>query len=177
MEIVKHVFGRENDELDENIIFSPLSINTLLGMVASRLNHGPTLERLLGLLGFKTLDDLHQKALELEQTALLSSPKNPDCLVLSSFNATWVDKKYTLNPNFEQVLKTVYKAETFTVDFENKVILLIINNSAIASTYVIFSYLEHILCTCNERLVILFDFTLFFSFLVCLLFNRASMHD
>ena len=102
MEIVKHVFGRENDELDENIIFSPLSINTLLGMVASRLNHGPTLERLLGLLGFKTLDDLHQKALELEQTALLSSPKNPDCLVLSSFNGTWVDKKYTLNPNFEQ---------------------------------------------------------------------------
>ncbi|POO03306.1 Serpin family [Trema orientale] len=115
MEIMKQFLLNEN-ELHSNFVFSPLSINTLLSIVANGLEAGPSLDTLLSLLGIKTLADLKAKAC----TDHLTSLKTDDGPQLSSVNGFWIDKKYRLNPSFEKVLETIYKADSSTVDFENK---------------------------------------------------------
>lgn len=58
MQIVKQALVDEDTkDLGKNFMFLPLSWTTLLSMVASGLK-GETLEKIMSLLGFKTLADL-----------------------------------------------------------------------------------------------------------------------
>ena len=119
MKIFKKLLENEDDELDRNFMFSPVSINILLSIVASGLKPGPTLDRLLSLLGFESVADLN--AMANSDVGLLSDPEDSEKLVLSSVNSAWVDKMFKLNPNFKQLVKTVYHTNSKTVDFWNKV--------------------------------------------------------
>lgn len=122
--IVKGILANDGGNLVENLLLSPLSINTLLSIVASGLKPGPTLDKLLSLLGFKTVDDVHAKATDHDLVMALfgSSVEEDEGPLLSYRNGAWVDKKYSINRSFQQILETVYNSESSTLDFENKVI-------------------------------------------------------
>ncbi|PON89136.1 Serpin family [Trema orientale] len=108
---------QQTKNLGKNFIFSPLSLTTLLSMVASGLK-GETLEQLMSLLGLKSLADLITESCRLVAMATSENDEGP--LLFSSANGAWVDKKYKLKPSFQQVLRTIYKADSFTLDFGNK---------------------------------------------------------
>ena len=124
MQMLKHVSMKE--ELKKNFVFSPLSIRVLLSIIASGQNAGPILDHLLSLLGFKTLADLHPYASDGQLNSALFSPsKHPQGPVLSSSNGAWVDKKFAFTtPSFHQLLQTLFRAASSTLDSENKVIHL-----------------------------------------------------
>ncbi|PON89137.1 Serpin family [Trema orientale] len=122
-QIMKQFLLNEEHELEKNFMFSPLSINTLLNIIASGLKVGLTLEHLLSLLGSKSVDDLNAKAIDDHEmlTPIFSSPKaqGPEVCSVSGF---WVDRKYKLNSLFQQLIQTLYKAESSTLDFENELV-------------------------------------------------------
>ncbi|PON89156.1 Serpin family [Trema orientale] len=130
-EIVKRILANNDGKLEKNLVFSPWSINTLLSILASGLKPGQTLDKVLSLLGFKSVADLHAKVTDddddLQKTPNFGNSKSKinaqvqvEGSLLSSLNGAWVDKKYTFNPCFLQLLRTLYKSESSTLDFQNK---------------------------------------------------------
>lgn len=79
MHIIKQFLDHEEDKLEKNFLFSPLSISILLSMVAFGLNPGPTLDPLLYLLGSKSVADLNAQATDRNlQLALFGSSKKDE---------------------------------------------------------------------------------------------------
>ncbi|POO03304.1 Serpin family [Trema orientale] len=117
MEIMKQFLLNEEDELKKNFVFSPLSINTLLSILANGLKPGRTLDTLLSLLGFETLADLNAKECTDRQLTSLNANDGPQ---LSSVNGFWIDKKYRLDPSLEKALvmreEAVDKINTWVAD-------------------------------------------------------------
>ena len=144
MQIVKKALVDEDTkDLGKNFVFSPLSLTTLLSMVASGLK-GEALEQLMSLLGLKSLADLITESSRL--IAMASSKNNKGPLLFSSVNATWVDEKYKLKPSFQQVLRTMFKADSFTLDFGNNVSSYCIFFSFFFVQALIFAFLIFCLC-------------------------------
>ncbi|KAH7848646.1 hypothetical protein Vadar_005585 [Vaccinium darrowii] len=117
----------------KNIVFSPLSINIALNMLAAG-SIGDTLEYMLGLLGSKNADEINTKSSKMMAVAegggggggTGSSSKNAsDGPILTMINGPWVDQCFPLVPTFkEEVLKGIFKCEANNVDFRTKVIFL-----------------------------------------------------
>ncbi|XP_056177387.1 serpin-ZX-like [Syzygium oleosum] len=103
---------------DSNLVFSPLSIHMVLGLIAAG-SAGPTQDQLLSFLKAKSTDHLHSLASQLLLVVLAddSAAGGPK---LSFANGIWIDKSLPLRPSFQQVVDASYKAATNFADFKTK---------------------------------------------------------
>jgi len=104
---------------NSNLVFSPLSIEVLLSLIASG-SKGSTLEQLLSFLKSKSSDHLSSFSSQLLAVVLTdgSASGGPQ---LKFANGVWVDNSLSLKPSFKQVVGSTYKAATNQVDFQTKV--------------------------------------------------------
>nr|GMD32403.1 serpin-ZX-like [Ipomoea batatas] len=115
--LAKHVFSTEVKG-DSNLVFSPLSINIILGLIAAG-SKGPTLDQLLGFLKSKSTDDLN--AFSSQIVAVIFSDGSPiGGPRLSVANGVWIDHTLPFKPSFKHVVDSVYKAVSESVDFQLK---------------------------------------------------------
>ncbi|KAE9458537.1 hypothetical protein C3L33_09561, partial [Rhododendron williamsianum] len=109
-----------SESKDSNLVFSPLSIHVVLGLIAAG-SAGPTRAQLLSLLNSKSTDDLNSLSSQLVSLVLADGgpsggPK------LSFANGVWVDQSLSLKASFKQVVDTVYNAVSGHVDFQTKAV-------------------------------------------------------
>ena len=105
---------------NSNLVFSPLSIQALLSLVAAGAKDS-TLDQLLSFLGVESSDQLLAFTSKLV-TLVLADDSPSGGPHLSFANGVWVDKSVSaIKPSFKQVVDTVYKASLFQVDFQTKV--------------------------------------------------------
>jgi len=119
MTITKHLFSKEEYK-DKNVVFSPLSLQTALSLLAVG-SEGPTQHQLLAFLGSKSIGHLnslssHLASSVLKDAAPAGGPR------LSSANAVWVEKTLSLYPSFKETVATDYMATLKSLDFINKVL-------------------------------------------------------
>ncbi|KAF6161124.1 hypothetical protein GIB67_007765 [Kingdonia uniflora] len=114
LEFIKSVGMGEAE--DKNFVYSPVSIQLALSLVASG-STGKTLEQMLGFLNSKSLDDLNALSSRLIQLFNSNSEGGP---ILTYVGGLWVDKSLILHPSFKHVATTIYGAKTDAVDFQNK---------------------------------------------------------
>ncbi|KAG5540276.1 hypothetical protein RHGRI_020494 [Rhododendron griersonianum] len=103
----------------ENLVLSPLSIDVVLNMVAAG-SKGPTLEKMLGWLGAKNIEEIKSQSLEMMAVAAGDQylEKGEEEPVLCLVNGAWFDQRFTPKPSYkEDVLKGIYGVEAKTVDF------------------------------------------------------------
>jgi serpin B len=114
--IAKHLFSKKSDN---NVVFSPLSLQVVLSIIAAG-SEGPTQQQLLDFLHFKSTDHLnsfvsHLLSVLLKDAASSGGPR------LSFANGVWVEKTLCLQPSFKETVSADYKATLSSVDFLNKV--------------------------------------------------------
>nr|XP_017254032.1 PREDICTED: serpin-ZX-like [Daucus carota subsp. sativus] len=103
---------------DSNLVFSPISIQVILGLVAAG-SSGQTLDQLLSFLKARTIDELNYLYSSIvDRVFAKDSSSSGPCLSLA--NGVWLQKSLTLKPSFKEVVETVYKAACRQVDFESK---------------------------------------------------------
>nr|XP_043608551.1 serpin-ZX-like [Erigeron canadensis] len=114
--LADHIFSKTSPR--SNVVFSPLSIQTVLGLVASG-SDGETLNQLLSFLKVNTFDELNALSSRLVSSIMAdgSSSGGPR---LSFVSGVWADQTISLKDSFKHVLETVYKAASKRVDFVNK---------------------------------------------------------
>ncbi|KAM6575254.1 hypothetical protein CsatA_023581 [Cannabis sativa] len=121
MEILKKFLGCKDGLMKKNLIFSPLSINILMSMVANTLKEGPELEKWLSLLGSKTIADLNANYTSDIQQLTDYCNTEEGHPKFSLVNSYWIDKKFKLDPSCELLLSRVYKSKVSNhLDFKNK---------------------------------------------------------
>ena len=104
------------DQSGKSFIYSPLSITYVLGMVNDAAV-GTTEKELEETLGFheggiQAVNDYCKKLIE-------GLPKVDDKVTLNIANAIFLNKNYTLKPQFEQDMQTYYDAKAETLDFSS----------------------------------------------------------
>ncbi|CAL5045606.1 unnamed protein product [Urochloa decumbens] len=99
---------------NNNIVFSPLSIYAVLGLVAAGAR-GAALDELLALLGASSRDDLAVFVRDVAERAFLSGGSGP---VVSFASGVWRDRTVSLDPSFLAAAAETYKAEVRAVDFK-----------------------------------------------------------
>jgi serpin B len=118
LSLAKHVSLSESK--DSNLVFSPLSIHVILGLIAAG-SKGQTQTQLLSFLNSKSTDDLNSLSSQL--VSLVFADGGPSGGPGLSFaNGVWVDQSLSLKPSFKQVVDTVYKAASSHVDFQTKAV-------------------------------------------------------
>ncbi|KAH6798457.1 hypothetical protein C2S51_034941 [Perilla frutescens var. frutescens] len=101
-----------------NFVFSPMSIQVLLGMIASG-SDGPTRDQILSFLRSKSLEELH--ALFSHTVSWVLANGGPvGGPVLSCANGLWVEQSLNLKPAYRIIVNNVYGAVSESVDFLNK---------------------------------------------------------
>ncbi|KAG8366108.1 hypothetical protein BUALT_Bualt17G0041600 [Buddleja alternifolia] len=115
LSLTKHVISFAKAK-DRNFVFSPLSIHVVLSMIAAG-SKGPTRDQLLGFLKFKSPEQLGSLVtLLFADGAPLGGPR------LSFANGVWVDQSLRFKPAFKEVMENAYKAASYDVDFQTKVV-------------------------------------------------------
>ena len=99
----------------KNIIFSPLSIYTALGLVAAGAR-ATTLDELLAVLGASSREEVAEVVRRVAESALATDGSGP--LIVTSVCSVWRQKGLTLKPAYCDAAVESYKAETRAVDFE-----------------------------------------------------------
>ena len=106
----------EVDKSGKSFIYSPLSITYVLGMVndAAVGETEKELEQTLGFHegGIQAVNDYCKKLID-------GLPKVDDKVTLNIANAIFVNKDYTLKPQFEQDTQTYYDAKAESLDFSS----------------------------------------------------------
>lgn len=102
-----------------NVVFSPLSLQLAIGLVAAG-SEGETLKQLLSFLKAESTEELNSLALLLVKH-LFSGGFPSGEPTLSLANGVWIDKSLSFKPYFSKVVYDVYKAASVVVDFQNKV--------------------------------------------------------
>ncbi|KAF3622261.1 Serpin-ZX [Capsicum annuum] len=115
--LAKHVFSNEIKD-DTNLVFSPLSMQTVLGLIAAGAK-GPTRDQLLCFLKSKSIDELNSLYSHLVNIIFVDGSPNGGPR-LSVANGVWIDQTLPFKPSFEKVVDKVYKATSNCVDFQNK---------------------------------------------------------
>ncbi|KAL6514152.1 hypothetical protein OROHE_019139 [Orobanche hederae] len=107
-----------NNGKDLNAVFSPISIQVILGMLAGG-SSGQTLEQLLFFLKATSIDEIHYIYSHIVHLVFAkgSLPGGP-CLSVANF--IWLEQTLSMKPYFKQVLDSLYKACCQQVDFRNK---------------------------------------------------------
>ncbi|XP_031108839.1 serpin-ZX-like [Ipomoea triloba] len=117
LKLAKHVFFTQA-EGDSNLVFSPLSINVILSLIAVGSN-SPTRDELLAFLKTDSIDDLNTFYSQIvDNIRVDGSLTGGPCLSVA--NGLWIDRTLPLKPSFKHVVDTVYKATSESVDFRNK---------------------------------------------------------
>jgi serpin B len=118
--IAKHLFLKESDK---NIVFSPLSLQVVLSIIAAG-SEGPAQQQLLDFLRSKSTDHLNCLASQLV-SVVLSDAAPTGGPRLSFVNGVWVEQTLSLQPSFKEIVSSNYKATMAFVDFKTKVCLYI----------------------------------------------------
>ncbi|KAL7117129.1 hypothetical protein ACP275_03G052400 [Erythranthe tilingii] len=104
---------------DKNLVLSPMSINIVLGMIASG-SSGPARDQVLGFLKSKSIQELNSLSSMLV-THLFAADNEPlGGPRLSIANGVWVHERLRFNPAFEQLIQDSYKAASNHVDFQTR---------------------------------------------------------
>nr|AFK48421.1 unknown [Medicago truncatula] len=117
LSVAKHLFSKESDN---NIVFSPLSLQVVLSIIASG-SEGPTQQQLFNFLQPKSTDHLNYFASQLV-SVILSDASPAGGPLLSFVDGVWVDQTLSLQPSFQQIVSTHFKAALSSVDFQNKAV-------------------------------------------------------
>lgn len=106
-----------NTDKNSNVVFSPISIQVILGMIAAG-SSGQTLEQLLFFLKATSIDEVHYIYSHIVHLVFAngSLPGGP-CLSIANF--VWLEQTLFMKQSFKQVLDT-YMACCHEVDFKNK---------------------------------------------------------
>ncbi|WOG81756.1 hypothetical protein DCAR_0100907 [Daucus carota subsp. sativus] len=113
--LAKHILL--NRGKDSNVVFSPISIQVILGMIAGGAS-GQTLDQLLWFLKASSIEEVHYIYSHIVHL-VFANGSLPDGPNLSIANFVWLEQTLSLRPSFKQVLDT-YKASCQRVDFKNK---------------------------------------------------------
>ncbi|KAK7351670.1 hypothetical protein VNO77_11276 [Canavalia gladiata] len=105
---------------NKNVVFSPLSLNVVLSIIAAG-SKGPTLDQLLSFLRSQSTDHLNSFASQLV-SVVLSDGAPAGGPRLSFADGVWVEQTMSLQPLFKQLLDTDYKATLTSVDFLKKAV-------------------------------------------------------
>ncbi|CAH9098611.1 unnamed protein product [Cuscuta epithymum] len=117
--LAKHVFSTEVKG-DSNLVFSPLSVHVVLGLIAAG-SKGPTLRQLLAFLGSNSSEDLNAFSSHIV-TVLFADGSAAGGPLLSAANGVWIERTLRVKDSFKQVVDSVYKAVSESVDFRHKAI-------------------------------------------------------
>lgn len=108
-----------------NLVFSPLSLHVALSLVAAGAK-GATLDQLLSFLGSgSSASGLAQLSSQVVDLVLTDGSGSGGPRVAFA-NGVWFDQSLTLKEAFKKTVTTVYKAEAKSLDFQNKVIGVIL---------------------------------------------------
>ncbi|KAL8058866.1 hypothetical protein ABFX02_03G049200 [Erythranthe guttata] len=103
---------------DKNLVLSPLSINVVLGMIASG-SSGPTRDQMLGFLKSESVEELNSLSAKL--VAHLFTDGGPlGGPSLSAANGVWIDQRLRFKPAFGEIIRNSYKAASNHADFQYK---------------------------------------------------------
>jgi serpin B len=122
--IAKHLFLKQSNN---NIVFSPLSLQVILSIIAAG-SDGPTQQQLLDFLHFESIDHLNSFSSQLV-SVILKDAAPAGGPRLSFTNGVWVEKTLSLQASFEQIVSSDYEATLASVDFKTKVCILCISPS------------------------------------------------
>lgn len=103
----------------DNVVFSPSSINTVVGLIAAGAS-GATLDQTLAFLNLEKKEELepiynHVVGTTFADGSMHGGPR------LSFANGVWLDKSMKLQEPFKKIASGAFKAFTREVDFQNKV--------------------------------------------------------
>ncbi|KAJ9567371.1 hypothetical protein OSB04_003337 [Centaurea solstitialis] len=114
--LAKHLLSKSSQ--NSNVVFSPFSIHTVLGVIAAGAK-GQTLNQLLSFLKTNTIHDLNALSSHLVSLVFADSSQSGGPR-LSYANGLWVDQAFPLKPSFKQVVDGVYNATSNQVDFQTE---------------------------------------------------------
>ncbi|KAK6160766.1 hypothetical protein DH2020_004147 [Rehmannia glutinosa] len=118
LSLAKHIISTKAK--DTNLVFSPLSIHVVLGLITAG-SKGPTQDQLLGYLKSKSAGELNSLSSQL--VTLLFADGGPlGGPRLSFANGVWVDQSLTLKPAFKEIVENAYKAASNHADFQTKAV-------------------------------------------------------
>lgn len=103
-----------------NAVFSPLSLQVVLSMLAAG-TAGTEKERLLSFLKVPYTTNLHALASQIHAALFVNRITNSTGQRLTTANGVWIDKSLTFKPAFKALVDGVYQAGTNNLDFRNKV--------------------------------------------------------
>ncbi|CAN7139204.1 unnamed protein product [Brassica rapa subsp. narinosa] len=108
---------------NSNVIFSPASINVVLGIIAAG-SAGATKDQILSFLNFPSIDHLNTFSSDIVSAVLADGSANGGPK-LSAANGVWIDKSLSFKPSFKQLLDGSYKAASNQADFQTKAVEVI----------------------------------------------------
>jgi len=114
--IAKHLLSKESEK---NIVFSPLSLQVVLSIIAAG-SEGSTQQQLLDFLCFKSTDHLNSSVSHL-LSVILKDATSSGGPHLSFVDGVWLEKTISLQSSFKQIMSQDYKATLSSVDFKNMV--------------------------------------------------------
>ncbi|XP_010514862.1 PREDICTED: serpin-Z4-like [Camelina sativa] len=114
--LAKHVIATVGN--GSNLVFSPMSINILLCLIAAGSNC-VTKQQILSFLMSPSLDHL-DTVLDKTVYVAFADGMNRSDLHLSMAYGVWIDKSFSFKPSFKELLETSYKATCSQVDFATK---------------------------------------------------------
>ncbi|CAJ2641027.1 unnamed protein product [Trifolium pratense] len=117
MTMANHLFSKQEFQ-ESNIVFSPLSIYTVLSIIAAG-SEGPTQQQLLSFLQSESIDRLKSLSSQLISYALTDATPAGGPLLLF-VNGMWVEQSLPLQPSFKEIVATDFKASLTSVDFMTK---------------------------------------------------------
>ncbi|RHN70358.1 putative Serpin family protein [Medicago truncatula] len=101
MTMASHLFSKQNFK-EKNVVFSPLTLHTVLSINAAG-SEGPTQQELLDFLGSKSTEHLNSFASHL-LSVVLKDASPTDGPRLSFVNGVWVEQTLSLQPSFKQIV-------------------------------------------------------------------------
>ncbi|KAL7155095.1 hypothetical protein ABFS83_03G051200 [Erythranthe nasuta] len=104
---------------DKNLVLSPMSINIVLGMIASG-SSGPARDQVLGFLKSNSIQELNSLSSKLVTHLFAADNKPLGGPRLSLANGVWIHQRLRFNPAFEQLIQNSYKAASHHVDFQTR---------------------------------------------------------
>ncbi|CAL5204636.1 unnamed protein product [Lathyrus oleraceus] len=121
LSIAKHLFSKQEYK-EKNIVFSPLSLQIVLSIIAVG-SEGSTQHQLLEFLRSDSTDQLKTLCSQLVSCVLADNTHPSGFLfgpLVSFVNGVWVQRSLSLQPCFKESVATDFKAAIASVDFLTK---------------------------------------------------------